>query len=592
MENNIKTLLDLKNNGTQITFKFLNKNFPDVLKEIVNYTKDLDIPFNQKLYHYINQLKTIPQCLNCNKPVRFSYKNGAGYNKYCSLVCSNKSPITKNKIKQANLNKYGVECTLSLKNVQDKSKRTKKEKYGDENYRNVEQSKKTKIIRYGKYFNNIDKAKQTKKEKYDNENYNNRSQSKITKLKKYGDENYNNRKKAIKTHLDKYGYYYNNREKAKQTNKLKYGVDFFSQTNQFKKNMRYSHNSKTIDVWSKFLSINHKDLIINENNFIINNYCKKHKTFTIDNKNFYNRITNNIPLCTQCYPINSLVSINEKKLFDEIKKIYPYDIIENDRKQLNGYEIDIYIPFKKIGIEYNGLYYHSEKFKNKKYHFNKTNLAINKNIFLFQIYEDEWIFKKNIILSMLQHQLGQTPNKIYGRKCEIRETSNQESKVFLNNNHIQGNTKSKIKIGLYYNDKLVSLMTFEKTRNSISKTENSYTLNRFCNIINTSVIGSANKLLSFFIKKYLPNEIITFADRRYSMGNLYETLGFTPLKIIDESYYVFNKHENIRYHRFNFRKSKLIELGGDPNKSESEILQDLNYLKIYDAGKIKYRLVL
>jgi hypothetical protein len=141
------------------------------------------------------------------------------------------------------------------------------------------------------------------------------------------------------------------------------------------------------------------------------------------------------------------------------------------------------------------------------------------------------MFKKDIVKSRIKNILGLTGNKIYARKCEIREVKSSESKLFLNDNHIQGNVNSKIKLGLYYNDELVSLMTFGSLRKNLNQSsiDNVYELLRFCNKLNCSVIGGADKLLKHFIKEYNPKEIISYADRRWSQGDLYSNLGFTEI---------------------------------------------------------------
>lgn len=254
-------------------------------------------------------------------------------------------------------------------------------------------------------------------------------------------------------------------------------------------------------------------------------------------------------------------------------------------------QLDIYIPSEKIAIEYNGLYWHSEEFINKNYHLNKTVLCENKNIQLIHIFEDEWLFKKSIVKSRLINLFGLTSNKIYGRKCLIKEISSNYSKAFLDENHIQGNINSSINIGLFYNNELVSLMTFNKPRLGIGTTYDGYELSRFCNKLNTSVIGGADKLLQYFIKIYHPKQIISYADRRWSQGGLYEKLGFIKTNINKPNYsYIIGKN---RKHRFGFRKEILKKYGFDiKNKTEHQIMLDRGINRIYDCGTITYKLFL
>ena len=290
---------------------------------------------------------------------------------------------------------------------------------------------------------------------------------------------------------------------------------------------------------------------------------------------------NGCPKCGLSYD----KSENEVKEF--IKSVNP-NIIENSRKIISPLELDIYIPSHKLAIEYNGLYWHSELHKPSNYHLNKTELCEKQGIQLIHIFEDEWLIKKDIVKSRLINILGLTPNKIYGRKTKIRKISSKDSKEFLDNNHIQGSTNSSIKLGLYYNDELVSVMVFNKPRLGIGNYYDGYELTRFCNKLNTNVIGGADKLLKYFIKTYNPKQIISYADRRWSQGDLYTKLGFQETHMNKPNYwYIIN---NNRKHRFGFRKHILKKQGFDvENKTEHEIMLDRKIYRMYDCGTITYK---
>ncbi len=252
-------------------------------------------------------------------------------------------------------------------------------------------------------------------------------------------------------------------------------------------------------------------------------------------------------------------------------------------------QLDIYIPSHKIAIEFDGLYWHSELHKDKNYHLNKTELCEAKDIQLIHIFEDEWIYKKDIVKSRLNNILGLTENKIYARKCIIKEVSSKNSKLFMDENHIQGYTNSSVKLGLYYNDELISLMLFSKPRLGVGVKHDGYELTRFCNKLNTNVIGGASKLLKYFINNYKPKQIISYADRRWSQGGLYERLGFNQISINKPNYsYIIGK---TRKHRFGFRKDILIKEGYDSNKTEHEIMLERRIYRIYDCGTITYKLI-
>ena len=292
--------------------------------------------------------------------------------------------------------------------------------------------------------------------------------------------------------------------------------------------------------------------------------------------------------CPKCISIKSKI---ESEIYDFIKGNLSTDVEFSNRKILSGKELDIYIPELKIAIEYNGLYWHSDMRLPNDYHLKKTLLCREKNIKLIHIFGDEWLYKQDIVKSRLLNIIGKTPNKIYARKCIIKEVSSKDCSIFLDQNHIQGKLGAKVKLGLYYDNELVSLMTFGNLRKNLGSTskEGSYELLRFCNKLNTTVIGGASKLFKHFITDYNPANIISYADRRWSKGNLYYNLGFKLLGETKPNYFYINlKEATCRHSRFNYRKDVLIKEGFDPNKTEFEIMKQRGYVKIYDCGSLKF----
>ena len=204
---------------------------------------------------------------------------------------------------------------------------------------------------------------------------------------------------------------------------------------------------------------------------------------------------------------------------------------------------------------------------------------------IFHIWEDDWIYKQDIIKSMIKNKLGLS-NKIYARKCEVRLVNAVETKKFLNDNHLQGYVASKYKLGLYFNNELVSLMTFGKSRNKKNQME----LLRFCNKLNTSVIGGASKLFKSFLRQYHTefNTLISYANKDHSNGNLYHKLGFKYVKDTKPGYHWVV--DGIRENRFKYRKSELVKKGFNSELSESEIMHSLGYYRIYNTGNIYFEL--
>lgn len=292
------------------------------------------------------------------------------------------------------------------------------------------------------------------------------------------------------------------------------------------------------------------------------------------------RIENNYESCTICNPVNSGLSQEEKLIIDWLKSL-DIEVIEKDRSL--GFELDIFIPSSKIAIEYNGLYWHSELYKNNTYHLNKTDICSQNGIRLIHIWEDEWLYKRNIMKSILLNSLGLIETKIWARKCEIVLVNKKDKDLFLEKNHIQGKCTSSINLGLEYNGELISLMTFGK-RNLNNKSE--FELIRFCNKINTIVNGAASKILKFFIKNYNFDDIISFADISHFSGNLYKELGFKYSHRTSPNYWwVVDK---LRHHRFTYNKKRLVKEGADSNKTEVQIMYEKDYFRIFGCGQDKW----
>lgn len=310
----------------------------------------------------------------------------------------------------------------------------------------------------------------------------------------------------------------------------------------------------------------------------MHNNCNKHVnySFSLHRFNLY---------CSKHFD-KSTISIQEIQLLDFIKSITNKECLQKYRKFKK--EIDIYIPELKLGFEFNGVYWHSDKFKSKDYHYQKWKLCNENDVKLIYIWEDDWKNKQKIVKSNISANLNAIQNIIYARKCIIKKVNNEETKQFLNTNHLQGQCQSSIKFGLYYNECLVSLMAFGKKRMIMNQqsNDNDYELLRFCNKINTLVIGGASKLFKYFIDNYKPNSIISLADCSISNGNLYKILGFKEVGHTGLNYWWVKN--GIRYHRSNFMKHKLVAQGYDKNKSETEIMQELKCHKIYGPGNLKY----
>lgn len=279
----------------------------------------------------------------------------------------------------------------------------------------------------------------------------------------------------------------------------------------------------------------------------------------------------------------------------DIKKFiegFNIECISGDRKVLNGKELDIYIPSLNFAIEYNGNFWHSDDIVGKNKHLYKTELCKEKGIKLLQIFEDEYFNKRDIVYKKIEHiiSMNKTLEKIPGRKCIVSEINKHQAKEFLDKYHIQGYVGSKVYLGAFYNEKLVAVMTFKED----SKSNCTWELTRFASNYDYICQGVGGKLLSYFIKNYNPDEIKSFADRRWTVdecNNVYLKLGFKFDKYTkpDYRYYSPKLDRYKRFHKFNFRKQIMHKKYGFPlTMTETEMAKELGLKRIWDCGLIKY----
>ena len=173
--------------------------------------------------------------------------------------------------------------------------------------------------------------------------------------------------------------------------------------------------------------------------------------------------------------------------------------------------------------------------------------------------------------------------------CRIKKVNSNDAKKFLNENHIQGFCSSTYKYGLYYHDELLSLMTFGRSRKTImGDGRDGWELLRFCNKLNTHVIGGARRLLTHFCNEHPAGDIISFASHDISNGHLYEVLGFDYAGETHSSYWYVHNQSHERFHRSSFMKKDLVRKGYDPSLTEEQIMMQTDYLRIYDSGQSKW----
>jgi hypothetical protein len=520
---------------------FINNNYIDKHDYIIKNTSFLNdsSSFIQRLWHLYNNIDYVPLCkFDNNTPVRFkNFKEG--YYTYASNKAAQSSDKVKSIIRNKNRIKYGVDSYTQT----DEFKKKAMDMW---------------LLKYG--VDNPSKSKEIHNKKIK------------TSIKNYGTpypvQNEKVKKRLVETNLEKYG-----------VNNVMQFDDIKTKSRDKRIKNEYGRFFKSDFFNSKIepmFNIYEYDGINSEYKF----KCKKCGDIFDDILR-----GGKIPRCYNCYPNNN-TSIAEIEIGDYIKSLN-IDIIRNERNLIDGLEIDIWIPSLNIGIEYNGLYYHGEIFGNKDrlYHLRKLEKCEAKGIRLINIYEDEWIYKSDIVKSKLKHMLGLNTETVYARKCEVITLTSAQSKQFLEKYHIQGNISSEIKLGLIYNGNIEAVITLSKR--AIFK-NNEWEIIRYAT--NKKVIGGFSKLLNYFENNWKPTKIISYMSRNWSNlnSNIYLKSGFNIVNKGTPNFFIVKNGR--RYNRIIYQKHKLNKIleNCDNTLTAWENLQLNGYDRIWDCGSAKF----
>lgn len=483
----------------------------------------------------------------------------------------------RDKVAETSMEHYGTTCPLTSSEIHEQVVKTNLEKYG---YANPAQAPEI-----------IEKISKTLEERHGG----------------CGMASATTREKIYATNKERYGDIHPARtlqckEKGKQTSLARYGYESYAST---KESIARSmlDPSKIDDFWSfrtdpeTYVTSHYKvkpyadelaaDLGVNETSvydILINFNCK----------DVINR---------------SKTSIIEREMYEFLTTLVPESEIRKcDKRTITPLELDFYLPNYNFAVECNPTYTHNSSFKafgegepkSTVYHRNKTDKADEAGIFLMHVFGYDWIYKQDIIKSMIRNALGKCDTTIYARNTEVKELDAKTTREFLNTNHRQGDVSSPIRLGLIdkQTKELVSVMTFSKPRTTIGSSaddpEGSYELVRFCSLLNTSVVGGASKLFKWFSSNYNPTKIISFSDRAHTRGNLYSSLGFHEVRRSDPGYAWVNVLTEDYKSRVACQKHKLPQLFDDVteedmnNKSERIIMMEHNYAQVYDSGTIRW----
>ena len=280
------------------------------------------------------------------------------------------------------------------------------------------------------------------------------------------------------------------------------------------------HNKKNLNYMSKKYNLN----IIDLNKRIYSILCSNcSKIYEINSDNIHRRHKNYTEekyICTICNPIGSSYSSSYESIICDFLDQYNIQYIRNDQKVINPYHIDIYIPSHNLGIEFNGLYWHSWLKKDKKYHLDKYNLCLSKGIKLLQIWEDDWRYKNDIIKAIILNKLNLISNEVKNTHCTIKQIFDINIiKDFLNKNDIKGYINCSVSIGAYFNNELVSIIGFKKIKNN-------YKLVNLCSKIDFNIPNIEILLFNHFKVNFNFDKIVAYSDNTISNDELYEKLEF------------------------------------------------------------------
>jgi hypothetical protein len=284
--------------------------------------------------------------------------------------------------------------------------------------------------------------------------------------------------------------------------------------------------------------------------------------------------------------LRKLCKLNVLRMMEEFQVDY-FEDFSNWLSSIIKFELDsnrnCVIDDANIGIHFCSIENRAIIKRGKNHSLLEHIQYANRGIRLIHIWDNEWNQKQDIVKSRISSFLG-INTRIFARKCSIITLSSKEYATFFNTNHIQGSVSASICYGLIYNDEIVAAISFGRSRFD-KKIE--YELIRYSNKLNTNVVGGASKLFQHFIRQHSPNSIISYSDRRWNTGNLYQQLGFTYAHSTNPNYFYFKKNNSTKlFSRQTFQKHKLRDKleSFDPLSTEWQNMVNNGYDRIWDCG--------
>lgn len=567
------------------------------------------------------------------------------------VPCALQSESAKQKSKQTCVQRYGVENTSSLESVKQKRRSTNIKRYGVKNITQSEEfkdrMKKYYQEKYGvSYASQVPevraKISQSVSDSYKDRGDEIKKQKERTSLEHYGVthpfKSEEVKQKRRHTLINKYGSLENAYKVQTQTfkehclqrygvdnpNKLsevdaakretwlkKYGVSHPMKCKEIKDKVRnsrihsYAQTIDDIEARKRYLEFCENPVEYIKNSF-------DHKPSLIEISHSIGgldctSVSQHIPREFHCL-LGTYQTSMELEVSDFIKELdSSIKLNVRDRSVISPYELDFYLPEYNVALEINPTYTHNSSIPmygktevlDKKYHAMKSKRCNDKGIRLFHVFGYEWHCKQDVVKSMIRNMLNKTSNRYYARELTTKYINGTLCESFLNQNHLQGNMYASVRLALTdYDGNVLCVMTFARPRLSMGKVDSLkddvWELSRFCNKLNTTVVGGASKLFKKFVQDYKPSKIISFSDIAHTTGSLYTHLGFTQCGQVSPSYVWVNLRNDTYYTRVSCQKRNLCNLFNDntldtKNKTEQMIMVEHGYVQVFDSGKIKWQ---
>lgn len=541
---------------------YIKNHMPDVYSAIFDNTGFLDTgaTFAERLYCIRHDVISRPMCPICRKvPLRFKTDTG-NYAKTCSTACSRRNPETMEKFRnslQARADPVG-----SVK------------------------ARTTRFVKYGGWHSADfgSKCKSTLERKHGDPCWNNQALRRATCEAKYGVDHHMKNPEVLKNCMENF---------AKKHDGAICSFQLPEVIAKTKAGIRRR-------AWQQILADTHVTPVFSENEFMAMpdiNVEKSLKFQCTRCGTVFDSAWDNgrASPCPKCCPVDHGTSNEEIEISEYLSSIVPagFAVVRKtkaNRQVIPPKEIDILVMKDGkpvLGIEFDGLYWHCDEYKRKNSHIDKTKACEAAGFRLVHVFESEWLTKKDLVKARLANCLGVYDRVVYARKCEVRSISQADVRDFLEKHHGQGYVRSKVRLGLYASDELVSVMTFGRCR--FDKTHE-WEMLRFCCKSGTKVMGGAGKLLAHFERVYCPSSLVSYADARWSAGGMYYKLGFRLLRLSPPNYWYFKHNSFILISRIRCQKHKLANLleNFDPGKSEVENMKANGYRRIFDCGNMVF----